>query len=747
MVESRAYPTPYFTVVSPISWQGLFPDVQQGVTCCNSLKATSSAVPQNHYSFPSMTGSTNAADPRGWLYLLAESQLKTFSGSQNLSSLLVPATISSVRQHCPHYMCAAASSALGAEGVQMVGALLETSTVHVTGSFTDSASPAATPEQTKETPTTSAKESVKVDPVPATRPTTTAPTTKPAATAVQQVSNVVDVSDTPSPAPVASKTSVENVGVALGQLLDTTVPPGTDTTTATKVGATGVEAASNLLTIDSDLNIIPPTTATTQRPASKVEESNPQAAPAKSTANVGDVIASLLQSGEDGSNAQTKPSVDFKPAEVAIGSTSLGLQPTQLATTISGVSTIVPAVIVGSQTIAVGASNSVGSIPVAVVTAGSQTAVVIDGSSTNFMPQVTAIQEVASQPPIVIGSSSITANSNSQYIVAGQTLAPGSTITVGGTPIALQTDGPAGSVLMVGSSTSILLNLPTISALPPPIVIGSSTIAANVESQYVVAGQTLKPGSAITVGNTPIALQTDGPSGIVLVVGTSSSILQSLPKPTEGPAPIVLGGSTISANSASEYVVAGQTLKPGSSITVGSGSSTSVIALQTSGLETILVIGSSSSVLQQQQTTEVLTVGPAKITPIANSEYLVGSQTLSPGASAVTVSGVEYSLASDGGVIVAGSSTWVLTSEAGIGGYIWSALGGSSEESSSSKSRDASTTTEAEESSTSGGSTRSTSGSSTQPSATETAEGSAGVLRPAGIWSLIALILWVACGA
>lgn len=93
-----------------------------------------------------------------------------------------------------------------------------------------------------------------------------------------------------------------------------------------------------------------------------------------------------------------------------------------------------------------------------------------------------------------------------------------------------------------------------------------------------------------------------------------------------------------------------------------------MIALQTSGSDTTLVIGSSSSTLQPQ-TTVVLAVGSAIITPIADSESLVGSQTLSPGGSAITLSGAEYSLASDGGEVVAGSSTRVLTSQAGIGGY------------------------------------------------------------------------------
>lgn len=715
---------------------------------------TSSAVPQNHYAFPPLTGSTNPADPRGWLYAIVTADVPMLEGAQNLSSLFAPATISSVRQHCPYPKCYRVSSALGATAVNMVGALLDTSTVHVTGTFSTSASPAATAKQSQETARTSEEEqgSVLKDPVAAPTPTPTNPTKvadisdnaneaavtvssegkligstasaadtttaspdsvadtrvpldslNPATLAAATVTPASDLlgetvasgvamvqptskllEETGAAPPAETTQSTENIGVAIVQLLTSALadpvsngkstPTPTDagevlsaaettSLTATKQGATGVTAATQLLTIDSNFNVITPTAEVTQA-AAKLSDSLPE----PSTQNGDDVLSAAMTTDRPKSleGATGVPAVSEL---LRLGSDSVVAQETQVATTISGVSTDVPAIVLGSQTIPVGASGSVGSVPVAVITAGGETAIVVDGS-TRLLPQGTVAQEVASQPPIIIGSSTITANSDSQYIVAGQTLAPRSSITIGGTPIALQTDGPEGNVLVVGTSSSVL-QLPSAAA-------------------------------------------------------------------TEAGIPLVVGSSTITANSASEYVVAGQTLKPGSSITVGSGSSTSVIALETHGSETILVIGTSSSVLQQAQPTAVLIVGAAKFTPTANSEYIIGSQILLPGASAITVSGVKYSLAPDGGQLVAGSSTQILTSESGLGGLIWSALDGTSSEERSKTDGKTATTTHAGSSSVSAISEQATATSSQEAAAAEMA-------RPVCLWGVVAALvtLWV----
>ena len=56
----------------------------------------------------------------------------------------------------------------------------------------------------------------------------------------------------------------------------------------------------------------------------------------------------------------------------------------------------------------------------------------------------------APQSVLTLGDTSITANSHSQFIIAGQTLTPGGEITVSGTPIQLGSDA---SAAVIGSST------------------------------------------------------------------------------------------------------------------------------------------------------------------------------------------------------------------------------------------------------------------------------------------------------
>lgn len=674
LTQIRAYPTPYFTVVEPIAWPGVFPRPEYATTCCDPDWNAESAVPQDHYSFPSLTGSTNSADPTGWLYTIAASEPLAVEGSQNVSSLFAPATIQSVRQHCPHPLCAVESSALAAFAVSMAGALLETSTVHVTGTFSTSAlpSPAATAKQTKQTSRASSeKGSVLVDPVAATKATTPASTQlaesiqtsstddlgNNIASLLGSVTAIVDPSTESLPPADAKSTSPADTVAQATQTAGSTTVFGASQDTATistatgspsKEGATAVQAVTGLLKITAD--------------GVTYELFNSLSKPtqASSVENPGDSIASLLDSLTAGLKASVEPQ---SPTD----SQSIGLTDT-------------------------------------------------------------AAQ--ATQPPIIIGSSTMTANAESAYIVAGQTLVPGSSITVSGTPIALQTAGSDGSALVIGSSTSVLQQNPQATvAAAPPVIVGGSTLTPNSASEYVVDGQTLKAGSSITVGRgsstSVVELQTEG-SRTILVIGSSSSVLQ--PQPT---AVVTIGSARITPNADSEYVVGSQTLAPGASAITISGVEYS---LAPDGGQ--IVAGSSTLILTSRP---ALTVGSAKITPVANSEYVIGSQTLSPGASAITVSGVKYSLASDGGQIIAGSSTEVLTSEAGVGGYIWSALGSSSAKSSDAHSQETTTSASSKASS--------TTEASPLESATESQTAVApDVARPLCLWLMVGwtfAVAWV----
>lgn len=165
---------------------------------------------------------------------------------------------------------------------------------------------------------------------------------------------------------------------------------------------------------------------------------------------------------------------------------------------------------------------------------------------------------------VTLGDSTYTANSKTQIVIDGETLTPGGQIVAGGTTVSL---APGASVAVVGGSTQSLgLTLPTPTA--GTVVFGGSTYTANAASQYVIAGQTLTANGQITVFGTPISL---GPAGSLVVIAGST---QPLGGAKATPLPVfTLGGSTITADSASRLVIDGQTLTPGGGINVDGTSS------------------------------------------------------------------------------------------------------------------------------------------------------------------------------
>ncbi|MCJ1423446.1 hypothetical protein MMC29_001329 [Sticta canariensis] len=228
-------------------------------------------------------------------------------------------------------------------------------------------------------------------------------------------------------------------------------------------------------------------------------------------------------------------------------------------------------------------------------------------------PAVQAMPSTHNFPAIVIGSKSYTANSAYQYVVAGQTLFAGGSITVSGIVISAP-DYPA-------SMRMSRISFPT-------TVIGSKLFTANSVGQYVIAGQTLFPGGTITVSGTAIS-------------APNSPAPMSFPGaafPT-----IVINSQTLTANPAGRYVIAGQTLSPGRIITVsGTVISAPTFLPPSVPISTALVLGS-----------QPLTANPA-------GQYLISGQTLIPGGT-VRLSGQPViSLAPSATALIIGSVTEAL---------------------------------------------------------------------------------------
>ena len=146
--------------------------------------------------------------------------------------------------------------------------------------------------------------------------------------------------------------------------------------------------------------------------------------------------------------------------------------------------------------------------------------------------------------------------------------------------------------------------------VPAQITANDEIITPKPQSHYIVSGQTLLRGSSVTLGSGASAtvLMLYISSGVTaLVYGPRTSILSSPSNTT--PQPLTIGTETITPNPQSQYIISGQTLSPGSSIILGSGASTTVLALHTSSGKTAFIYGTSTSLLATPNALAPLTIG------------------------------------------------------------------------------------------------------------------------------------------
>ena len=374
-------------------------------------------------------------------------------------------------------------------------------------------------------------------------------------------------------------------------------------------------------------------------------------------------------SGSQGSGSNVQPAIPQAPTTINLGG---GTQSTQgLGAIINGAlgasSTPSPAPTPAFTPHVVTALGQTLSItdPSAVAIAGSTLSVggpahTSDGkyyslaSSGNLVAGTLPPSPGPSSPLVLsVAGSTYTANAASQFVVAGQTLTPGGQIAVSGTKVSL---APAANAAVIGTSTQVL-STPEPASSPAVLTFAGSTYTANTASQFVIAGQTLAPGGQIAVSSTTLSL---APSANVAVIGTSTQSLVT-PAPSANAAILTFAGSTYTANSVTQFIVAGQTLTPGGTITASS----TVISMPEG--TNFAVIGSSTQFLgtasAKPSTAEapVLTLDGSTYTADASSDFVIASQTLIPGG-IITVLGTPISLAQGAVDAVVGSSTQMLSS-------------------------------------------------------------------------------------
>lgn len=189
------------------------------------------------------------------------------------------------------------------------------------------------------------------------------------------------------------------------------------------------------------------------------------------------------------------------------------------------------------------------------------------------------------------------------------------------------------------------------SPYPSVLPIGDSTVTAESASYFVIGGQTLKPGAAITVSGTPVSF---APSGSDVVIAGSTVALYP-PKPTVLPV-LTVDDHKITANSASQFMIGSQTLSPGGPAITVSGTRFSLAPFVSA-----LIIGSSTSVLPvPAKSPAVITVGPSAYTAETIPQFLVASQTLRVGGPPIIISGTPVSLGVSASALVVNTNPLIL---------------------------------------------------------------------------------------
>jgi hypothetical protein len=209
--------------------------------------------------------------------------------------------------------------------------------------------------------------------------------------------------------------------------------------------------------------------------------------------------------------------------------------------------------------------------------------VVVEGS-TRIFP--TGSSSITARPEIIVGGATITAlaedrgngrgdnplspgndASGPTFVISGQTLVPGHEITVEGTTISL---APLGSFVVVNGMTSTLSAPAAAHITAPPITIGNSVYdpLSGTGRSYSVGTALLTPGGEVTVLGTTISLASAG--SFVVINGVTSILHGQLFAAMTNPPLLTIGSQTftVALESGITYVIGGQTLTPGGTITI-----------------------------------------------------------------------------------------------------------------------------------------------------------------------------------
>ena len=196
-------------------------------------------------------------------------------------------------------------------------------------------------------------------------------------------------------------------------------------------------------------------------------------------------------------------------------------------------------------------------------------------------------------------------------------------------------------------------------------------MTANPFSAFIVGGQTAAPGGPpITVSGTTISV---APGGTAAIMNGATIPLTPTPGPQPQPAALppvlTIGGTPVTANPSSAFIVGGQTAVPGGPpITVG-GTIISVAPGGTAAVVNSAIIPLTPIPGPQPQPTAlppVLTINGIPVTANPSSAFVVGGQTAVPGGPPITVGGTTISVAPGGTAAVVNGVTTPLAAPTGV---------------------------------------------------------------------------------
>merc|ERR1712054_231494 len=384
-------------------------------------------------------------------------------------------------------------------------------------------------------------------------------------------------------------------------------------------------------------------------------------------------------------NGQTS---NFQMTTMGVSESNAGDQQAQ------GAAANIPLITVGSQTFTANAATqfSLASgatlTPGGVVTfdgttvslAGDASQAVVNGQRTELdAPRLTPA------PMVTLDGTVYKANPGSTFDIDGSILTPGGVITSDGTRISLApgasaivVDGETTSLRSGGSQTTPASNEASITAAPVLTVDGKG-YAANGGTSYVISGQTLTPGGAITITNSAGEAETLSLNSAAnkLYTGidgtTATSMIAGVGAMSTGAPVLTIDGETYTANSYDSgsgptYVISGQTLTRGGEVTLSgsNGEGMETVSLDSAGTAIEIISDGQTSTSTIPDAYEVmptaapvLTINGETFTAINNgATYIISGKTLTPNeAETVTISGRTFvvSLAPQASLLVISS--------------------------------------------------------------------------------------------